>query len=55
MFNEQQRVGDTAGTAVFDERALQCERLAVRHQAQAPDIEWSSDPAHAALKGPRYI
>ena len=58
MLDQQQRVGDPACAPFLDQRALQCERFAVRHQAEAPDVERPhhlSDRRAAALRGPRYI
>jgi len=33
MLEEQQRVGDSSGAAIFDQRPLQGERIGVRHGA----------------------
>ena len=37
MLQQEQRVGNGAGLALLHERALQRQRLVVRHDAQAPD------------------
>jgi hypothetical protein len=55
MLDEQQSIGDPAGTPIFNERALQRQRLAVRHQSQAPHIDVALDLSDAALQGPPDI
>ena len=47
MLDEQQRVGNPVCTPILHQRALQGERLAVRHQAETPDLEWPRNRTHA--------
>ena len=57
MLDQQQQIADRAGAPLLDERALQRERVGVRHQAEAPDLEGShrirsiGRPADAARLG----
>ena len=39
MLDEQQQVADAAGAPLLDQRALQRQRLGVRHEAEATDVE----------------
>ena len=39
MLDEQQQIADAAGAPLLDERALQRERLGVRHEAEPADFE----------------
>ena len=38
MLDEQQKVADAIRPPILDKRALQLERLRVRHQAWTPDL-----------------
>jgi hypothetical protein len=55
MLDKQERIGDPARTPIFNERALQRQRLAVRHQSQASHIDVALDLSDVALQGPRDI
>jgi hypothetical protein len=43
MFDEQQEVADTIRAAIFHERTLERQRLQVRHQAQATNLDGAND------------
>jgi hypothetical protein len=50
MFEEEQRVADSASTAIFDEHTLQSERLGVRHSSEPTDVKKA-----CRLSCPRFL
>ena len=50
MFEQQQRVGNAAGAAFFDQRALQRERVRVRHAPETPNVEQRAGPTRPTCR-----
>src|SRR4051794_7537373 len=55
VLEQQQRIGDAPGAAIFDERTLKVERLAIRHRSETADVEnprgdaWHAHPTITGL------
>ena len=54
MLDEQQQIADAARAPLLDERALQRQRVGVRHEAEPPDLERVAQRVGAAPVYGRY-